>query len=183
MNASDFQHMHVPSLKGFLTERGITCSLYRKQHLVRLCEIAVELDLEVVDTKDDYKDMDLSRRTINLNGSTYIIPEVTSIQDIDWTSDLREMSMLESYNIVIYLMQVCQWNESRLSNYKNDNGFKLFTSNQIHDVSLYKIDTRDYFYLKSSFISETRQSEKPYMTWLIVRSDGHVKSGGCTCVV
>ena len=98
--------------------RGVTCSIYRKEHLVRLCEIAVELDLEVVQTEDDYKDMDLSRRTVD---NDIILPDVTTIND--WTEDLKTLPYIESYDILIYLMQICEWSENRLSNYRSANGY------------------------------------------------------------
>jgi hypothetical protein len=61
--AIDMWRFNVPELKNFLKCRGITCSLARKAGLVRLCELALELKLEVI-AKDDYFDMDSSRKTV-----------------------------------------------------------------------------------------------------------------------
>jgi hypothetical protein len=36
----DFLRWQVPDLKGYLQQRGITCHLYRKPDLVKLCELA-----------------------------------------------------------------------------------------------------------------------------------------------
>ncbi|VDI55777.1 Hypothetical predicted protein [Mytilus galloprovincialis] len=180
-NVSQFERMHVPDLKTFLTKRGITCSLYRKQQLVRLCEIAVELQLEVTQTQDDYKDMDSFRRTVEVNGAKYVLPEITTV--LNWKSDLRDLPLIESYDILIYLMKVGQWNESRLSNYRRDNGFNLYTSNHIHDVKLHRLINTEYFYVRAACVPETRQSENPYNPWVIVGTEGHFRSGGCTCVV
>ncbi|CAC5357037.1 unnamed protein product [Mytilus coruscus] len=69
--------MHVSDLKTFLTKRGITFSLYRKQQLVRLCEIAIELQLEVTETQDDYNDMDSFRRTIEILAVICLVGFVT----------------------------------------------------------------------------------------------------------
>ncbi|CAG2244721.1 unnamed protein product [Mytilus edulis] len=180
-NVSQFERMHVPDLKTFLTKRGITCSLYRKQQLVRLCEIAVELQLEVTQTQDDYKDMDSFRRTVEVNGAKYVLPEITTV--LNWKSDLRDLPLIESYDILIYLMKVGQWNESRLSNYRRDNGFNLYTSNHIHDVKLHRLINTEYFYVRAACVPETRQSENPYNPWVIVGTEGHFRSGGCNCVV
>ncbi|XP_071142126.1 uncharacterized protein [Mytilus edulis] len=180
-NVSQFKRMHIPDLKTFLTKRGITCSLYRKQQLVRLYEIAVELQLEVTQTQNDYKDMDSFRRTVEVNGAKYVLPEITTV--LNWKSDLRDLPLIESYDILIYLMKVGQWNESRLSNYRRDNGFNLYTSNHIDDVKLHRLINTEYFYVRAACVPETGQSENPYNPWVIVGTEGHFRSGGCTCVV
>jgi hypothetical protein len=48
-------------------DRGITCSIYRKVALVRLCQTAFDLELDVLTTPDDYKDMDKLCRTVLVN--------------------------------------------------------------------------------------------------------------------
>ncbi|CAC5389507.1 unnamed protein product [Mytilus coruscus] len=93
-NVSQFKRMHVPDLKTVHTKRGIKCSLYRKQQFVRLCEVAIELQLEVTETQDDYKDMDSFRRTVEVNGAKYFLPEITTI--LNWNSDLRDLPLIES---------------------------------------------------------------------------------------
>ncbi|CAC5361544.1 unnamed protein product [Mytilus coruscus] len=75
-------------------KRGIECSLYRKQQFVRLCEVAIELQLEVTETQDDYKDMDSFRRTVDVNVAKYFLPEITTI--LNWNSDLRDLPLIES---------------------------------------------------------------------------------------
>ena len=42
-------------LKGYLQQRVITCHLYRKSYLVKLCELAQELQLETVISTNDYE--------------------------------------------------------------------------------------------------------------------------------
>ena len=59
----DMWRFNVPQLKKFLKCRGITCSLARKAELLRLCDLALELKLDVI-ANDDYVDMDSSRRTV-----------------------------------------------------------------------------------------------------------------------
>jgi deoxyribodipyrimidine photolyase len=44
----DFFRWQVPDLKEYLQHRGITCHLNRKHELVKLCELAQELDLEKI---------------------------------------------------------------------------------------------------------------------------------------
>jgi deoxyribodipyrimidine photolyase len=44
----DFFRWQVSDLKEYLQHRGITCHLYRKHELVKLCELAQELDLEKI---------------------------------------------------------------------------------------------------------------------------------------
>lgn len=43
-----FYGFQVPDLKKYLQDRGISCSIGKKIDLVRLCELAEELRLEVI---------------------------------------------------------------------------------------------------------------------------------------
>lgn len=47
-NRIQFYGFKVPELKKFFQDRGISCSIGRKLDLVRLCELAEELQLEVL---------------------------------------------------------------------------------------------------------------------------------------
>jgi deoxyribodipyrimidine photolyase len=65
----DFFRWQVPDLKEYLQDRGITCHLYRKHELVKLCELAQELDLEKITSTNDYELSQVNRRTITENGN------------------------------------------------------------------------------------------------------------------
>lgn len=179
--ARDFERMLVPELKSYLIDRGITCSIYKKVALVRLCQTAYDLELDIITTPDDYQDMDKVRRTILVDGKSVILQSITEIDN--WGNDLRKLPCIESYDVLIYLLKNSGWSEERLANMKKDNGYKLFLENHITDVCIHLIPNTDYVYLKSNCIPETRQSESPYVTWALVRSDGFVHCAGCTCVV
>jgi hypothetical protein len=47
-------HWQTPGYNGYLQQRGITCHLYRKADLVKLCELAQDLQLEIVTSTNDY---------------------------------------------------------------------------------------------------------------------------------
>lgn len=44
---NDFKRFRIVKLKEYLQQRGITCSIKKKNILLRLCMIAKELDLKV----------------------------------------------------------------------------------------------------------------------------------------
>ena len=58
----DFNAYQVPALKHYLCTKGITTSIYRKADLIKLCELAREIDLEDIQTEDDYVDKDCSSK-------------------------------------------------------------------------------------------------------------------------
>jgi deoxyribodipyrimidine photolyase len=58
----DFFRWQVPDLKEYLQHRGITCHLYRKHELVKLCELAQELDLEKITSTTDYELSQVNRQ-------------------------------------------------------------------------------------------------------------------------
>lgn len=161
----DFFSWKVADLKRFLLERGVSCSFSRKFGLVKLCELAVELTLEVIPTDDegDYKVMDIKRRTVEENGVNVIIPSPTD--DITWYKRLTSLPDIQTCDILVFFMTYCKWDSHRLQSYKNDNGFRLFSSNHIEHVQISETFQNNYLYIKSDCIPETRQTSDPYKTW------------------
>ena len=152
----------------------------RKAELVRLCELALELKLEVI-AKDDYVDMDSSRRTV-IDTDSDSPMTLRSVRDVEkWEDDLSNLSDLGNCDILVYLLQYCACDETCLKEHKDDNGFKLFNANHISGVELAKIST-DFSYIKGFCVPETRQSADSYVTWVLVHRDGWIRSGRCTCV-
>ena len=84
-------------------------------------------------------------------------------------------------DILVYLLKYCGWDEKRLKEYKYDNGFKLYNANHISEVQLADIST-SFSYIKGCCVHETRESDDPYVTWVLVNTDGWIRSSGCTCV-
>ena len=99
------------------------------------------------------------------------------------TDDLSKIPDVESFDVLVYLMQSCWWSSDRLTNYKKDNGYRLHMANHVDDVKAAYGLHPDFMYIKCTCMPETRQSAQPYDTWLLVRtSSGEIISGGCTCV-
>ena len=88
----DMRRFNVPQPKEFLKCRGRTRSLARKAELLRLCELALELQLEVI-ANDDYVDMVSSRRTVidsDTNNNNQMI--MRSVRDVEkWEDDLSKL--------------------------------------------------------------------------------------------
>ena len=171
----------VPELKEFLRERGIQTSLYRKEQLIQLAVAASEINLEAEsDSFDDKRDSDQLRRTVVIGGySNVVLPDVGSITG--WQSDLSSIPNIEMGDIMVYLMTTCGWGAGRLKSYKEDNSYKLFQNRHIDNVRIGNIE-HNYIYVRCTCVPETRQSEKPYETWILLNRNGTIKSGGCTCV-
>ena len=179
--SGDFNTWTVPDLSNYLKERGVSVSLRRKLEIVRLCELAKELDLEVVSAVDDYHVMDTTRRTVKTSIGERVLPDVMALTD--WTRSLSNLPDIDFCYIFIYLMKHCGWQEERLKSYKNDNGHRLFLSNHIDNVMLASELFDNYQYVRATCVPETRQSAVPYNTWLLLKNTGEIHSGGCSCVV
>ena len=104
----DFFRWQVPDLKEYLQHRGITCHLYRKHELVKLCELAQELDLEKITSTNDYELSQVNRRTITENGVTQVVCEIGQVPI--WSSDLKLLPNIEQCDIRYYLLKRCDWN-------------------------------------------------------------------------
>jgi hypothetical protein len=178
----DFLRWQVPDLKEYLQHRGITCHLYRKRDLVKLCELSQELNLEKITSTNDYELSQVNRRTITENGVTQVVCEIGQVSI--WSSDIKLLPNIEQCDILVYLLKKCDWNGDRLKLYKKDNGYALFCAGHVLDVKLSLIPgTQSFYYILATCVPETRQSEDPYTVWLIIEKSGSVVSGGCSCVV
>ena len=95
---TDFFSLKIPELKNYLHERGVTCTIGRKPDLVRLCELAEELNLEIIPADDggDYQVMDTKRRTVQLLGNNVELPSPTVVNS--WQKTLCQI-----YNLMMFL--------------------------------------------------------------------------------
>jgi hypothetical protein len=183
--AAERHHLKtVPQLKEFLKERGIQTSIYRKENLIRLAEAATEMKIQPEERSlQSKRGLDLQRRTVEVgtdeSSVTVVLPDVNRLAS--WKCELKNLPKIEMGDIMVYLMTKCGWGTNRLKSYKDDNSFKLYQTNHIDKVVIAPV-AHDYMYVKSACVPETRQLEKPYETWILVKKDGSVKSGGCTCV-
>ena len=180
-NLHDFWSWKVPDLSDYLKGRGITVSLRRKTEIVRLCELANELELEIITSSNDYHDMDLKRRAIKLNGEEKVIDDISTVTK--WVTSLSTLPDIDFCDIFLYLMIWCKWDNERMKNYKNDNGHRLFLGNHIDNVQLSGMLHQHYVYVRATCVPETRQSAAPYNVWLLLKNSGEIFSGGCSCVV
>lgn len=138
--------------------------------------------MEIDDTcmEVDFADMDDCRRTITLeSGEKQILPNIVDITS--WSKDLSDLPDVNYCDILVYFMNICLWSEQRLTKYKEDEGYKLFTDTHIDYVTMHKVD-HNYCYIKSVCTPQDRQNDAPYITWVLVHEEGRVKAGGCNCV-
>ena len=99
----NFAMKTVPELRQFLSQRGISCYEYRKLKLVRLAEVAFELNLDVITPEDDYKDVLTKRRTIkNHDGSFSVAPD---LDKVNWSTDLKNLPFTEMADLLIYFIR------------------------------------------------------------------------------
>ena len=86
--------------------------MYRKHELVKLCELAQELDLEKITSTNDYKLSQVNRRTVTENGVTQVVCEIGQVPI--WSSDLKLLPNIEQCNILIYLLKKCDCNDDMI---------------------------------------------------------------------
>ncbi|XP_070544591.1 uncharacterized protein [Ptychodera flava] len=172
----------VPELRQFLSERGITCSNTRKDRLIQLVLLATELDVRPLEP-DDHEISSKRRRTVADDrdpANAVTLPDPMAITR--WSSDLHSLPAVEIADILIYLLDKCDWTRERLSNYRNDNGFLLFRDGHIIDLKIHRIANTEYIYVMSDCVRETSQREQPYRTWFLMKTNSKIISGGCNCV-
>ncbi|CAG2217390.1 unnamed protein product [Mytilus edulis] len=177
-----FKFQNVNDLKGFLQKRGVTCYFYRKDHLVKLCDLALELQLPILNEENDMEPditiSSLTRRTLVIGGKEVIAPEVSSIV---WSADLRFIPNIEIGDILVYMLYYCGWSSDKLIT-RTMVINELFRANHIDSVKISPQFDGNCYYVGGTCIPETRQKESPYDVWILVRPSGEIVSGGCSCV-
>jgi hypothetical protein len=134
--------------------------LHRKHELVKLCDLAQELDLEKITSTNDYEISQVNRRTITENGVTQVVCEIGQVSI--WSSDIKLLPNIEHCDILIYLLKKCDWNDDRLKLYKKYNGYALFCAGHVSDVKLSLIPgTQSFYYILATCVPETRLKCRP----------------------
>lgn len=116
---------------------------------------------------------------MRLSKTLYLIWNILSYR-LNHLTGVEQMPDIYTADVFVYLINI-GWDQHRLHSYRTDKGYLLYQNSHIDSVRVFPIDS-DYTYIRCSTTPETRQSEDPYMTWLLVKSDGRILSGGCSCV-
>ncbi|XP_070545560.1 uncharacterized protein [Ptychodera flava] len=172
--------MRVPELRDFLASRGITCNNARKDKLVQLVELAIELDIRPIEPDDREISSKRRRTVVDARNRPITLPDPAQIRN--WDSNLCSLPPIVITDVMIYLWDVCQWTRERMAQYRKDNGHLLFADGHIIDVKLHRVPNSDYMYVMSECVRETSQREKPYRTWFLLKTNSEIISGGCNCV-
>ncbi|XP_062567661.1 uncharacterized protein LOC134229863 [Saccostrea cucullata] len=120
--------------------------------------------------------MDVRRRTVG----DRILPSISEVKLCDWNGDLKSVPDIDIADVFVHLINI-GWDQNRLHSYKEDRGYLLYQNNHVDSVRVCLLDS-EYSYIMCNTTPETRQSEYPYRTWLLVKADGCIISGGCSCV-
>ncbi|KAJ8310477.1 hypothetical protein KUTeg_012342, partial [Tegillarca granosa] len=122
--------------------------------------MAEELDLESTTTSDDYEPMDERRRRIN---ETDVLPPLTEIKE--WSNDLQSMPLVETSDILIYCLNIIFnklfRNNSRMTRYREDNGYQLFLAHHIKDVHLHHCKGTEFLYIKADCFQRPDSQKSP----------------------
>uniref|UniRef100_A0A8W8M2M1 Uncharacterized protein n=1 Tax=Magallana gigas TaxID=29159 RepID=A0A8W8M2M1_MAGGI len=126
-----FYRFQVPDLKKYLQDRGISCSIGKKIDLVRLCELAEELRLEVLTSANDeeeYSVFDARRRTVAVGNDKIILDPVNAVTEwkksnpqkisdidmrVDQTHPQPTSATTDSYNPIVPI-------QGPMANHKRD---------------------------------------------------------------
>ena len=176
-NMADLDNLSVPKLRGYLQERCVTVSDYKKCDLLRLAKRASDLELDVVEADDHELSMKKHRK---LDGG-----EMPPLADLRVHADLSSLPHMDLVHVFVYLTETCGWDNDKLRKYQKDNAYLLFKDRHISDVRIsdfIPVGSKQYLYTTTGCRPQTRQSAPPYSTWLLISNESSVQSGGCSCV-
>ncbi|XP_070557660.1 uncharacterized protein [Ptychodera flava] len=172
--------MEAPQLRNLLTSRGLTCNDASKEKMVRLAELAIELDIRAIQ-HDDRQRRRLSKDDLSGRKKPATLPNPETITE--WDSNLRSLPPIVIADVMIYLWDTCQWTRDRMAKYRKDSGHRLFVNGHITDVKQYRVPHTQYIYVTSACRRDTSHPrDKPYRMWLLMKTNSEIICGGCNCV-
>ena len=174
------KYMMKPELRSFLLQRGMTVSDYKVEQLRELAYKAIEMNLPVVKTEDDTISLLQHRTTLTINDSTVSFPFVFDVSLNQWSDNLNHLPNIQFADVFAHLLMNADWPRERVKLYKQERGYHLYTNHHIHTVRTHTL-LHNHMYVRGNCIRETSQSEKPYLVWCLLDSEGTIKSAGCEC--
>lgn len=170
----------VFQLKNFLKARDIPFSNYNKAELVKLVEkCLLHPHLVKVREVDDDERVQITRRSVEVNGMVHIFPDPLTINS--WQENLEAMPPVTTESCLFYLIFKMKWSQTRVTNWKKERGYKLHQENHIQSVRMTQT-IHGLFYIKSKCIRQTAQREAPYDVWILVTEEGSIETAGCQCI-
>lgn len=126
----------------------------------------------------------------NTNGEaqtcTVQLPNPCSV-DFGWTTNFSDAPPFLFPDIFSYLIDNKGYDKESLKSYKSLQGYRLFADGHVEDLSFNPLSRHPgysmfKFKVKPTEKSKTQDGKKLYSGWIVIKMDGSVYSGYCTCI-
>ena len=190
--ATNFFSNSVKVLQQYLSARGVVIANQRKFDLVRLCEAAEDIGIEV-DPDGLLEDREeILKEKLTTHDNERLKNPVLEVKSDD-LSKLPQISIFDIYN---YLLAFKMYDHITLRNYQRMEGYSMFEDGYVLDVKTTTCSSDNgqhdkYFAIISNVKPRTNEkdpvSKKPYyLTWIIVTKEeshqrGSIYSAYCSC--
>ena len=181
--SESFEYWHVPRLRDFLKDRGITVAGYNKPQLVKLAKFATELGLpeDVNMSTDIQASLAFKLQSLGLQFS-----DPFSLDG--YTSDLSDIPPFGLYDIFNYLiLRRSDYDRKKLKAFKSFEDYRLFVDGHVESVMFNALDNSSPFCVFKCKVKPT-QKDKTYLNkqvydlWVILNSNsGEVELAYCQC--
>ena len=177
---ADFRRKKVCELQQFLSKRGIQYSNKRKEELIELCVNAQDLNVAQLET-DEACEVAIENKLRTPEGD---LPKPANLTH--WTNNFYKGPEFTFADLFVYLVEKKGYDKESLRAFKSLQGYRLYADGHVEELSYHSIEGGKYcffkFGVKPTEKSKTQDGQKVYRGWLVMKADGSIFSGYCSCL-
>ena len=189
----NFNILKVKELQDFLKARGVITANSRKYELVKLCEAAVEINLETDPDGLQVESNWINEKLKTIDGQMIKNPAI--IQEL--SSNLALLPSVSIFDIYNYLLKFKEYDHEKLRHYHKMEGYSMYEDGYVIDIKVSKCEndmdqTLDQYVAILSKVKPRTRDKDPvtkkdfYSSWIITTSaedfqGGSIFSAYCSC--
>ncbi|RUA07034.1 MAG: hypothetical protein DSY43_00700 [Gammaproteobacteria bacterium] len=177
----EFSNKKVPQLQDFLAKRGIQHSNKRRNELLELCRNAKEMKIDIIQSDETAEETIISKLQTDDNP----LPNPSTVV-AGWTKSFSSAPPFSFPDLFTYLVDNKGYDKEALKAYKSLQGYRLYADGHVEELLFNPLlEQPNYcmikFNVKPTEKSKTQDGKRVYNGWVIMKKDGVVHSGYCTC--
>lgn len=183
--AHEFKNKGVVDLKLYLKMRGITCTNLKRKDLLKLCQKADEMMLEVdPDCMSTSINDDITRKLFTVDGV------IQHPDQLKGSADMNKFPSIQRIDVQSYLRKKKDQFEDTSTgsefNIKNLDGYQIYEAGFVTEIDICDTNLANYFVIKMKVKPKQRQCDPitklPYYAgWIIFQRPSKIWDAYCAC--
>ncbi|XP_071146277.1 uncharacterized protein [Mytilus edulis] len=174
---SEIDSWTTEEIKQFFRRKGIIVKNKPLNHLRKLAKSVI--DSRIPDHKTTAPSQ-ISKHTINKNGTYLTFPDIKDKSLSNWTADLLSLPSVEHVQAHAYIISSAEFDLDRFQNIQKEDSFLLYKGNAIKKIEVHKLD-EGFCYVTCNCMSSQNSQTDLEVVWSLIRNDGCIHTAGCSC--